>query len=620
MEILGYLLAFAGSKFAAPMMKKLTAGAGESVGRMIDDALDSLAGGSIEEILESVVEKVFGGCGPYFKRRRKDQKFLARLVGLLQKLSAEELRELNDFLTARMASEQSRGKTPRFAEQLQALEGSERERKQALREIKHELSDLSKAISELQEAELANLDDRVMTRRLFALSEEEAIPASVLSLVSLFNDYLLEARYVSLGADSRDMVMVMSRVAEEGNSRLLAGMEQMLRLMLQQNADPNVTFTSGKEMRDGREVEYCRISERSMRDPYLFVELQCPSCGATGDYVSRHSGADGGSATCRKCGKKYELIRNVSEYEELLRATEERLRVSMQASFAEQSRSLDGTEARLRAAVEEQAGIIVSQIYEAEYRAVEASESRLLARMELMEERLATVPSRTEELERVVTLCMEASAEAFEKRLQGVVDRIDDAASEIRTRVGEMTELIRQILQKLLEGMPRPMPTATLTPSRPEEMECACCGKRRAATATDRGLQCDSCGLVQGEPFGEVYLAKENGRWRVTYSQKDPNGAPVSVYRLCLDDAMLNEMNASVVELRGITRGGIRTVVLTHRDPDETREVGKRLLEAVADRFLGLKRIVFGCGVKRGVCAMARPLDRYDAKTETLTN
>ncbi|MBO5843211.1 MAG: hypothetical protein J6R46_09450, partial [Clostridia bacterium] len=43
-------------------------------------------------------------------------------------------------------------------------------------------------------------------------------------------------------ADSRDMVMVMSRVAEEGNSRLLAGMEQMLRLMLQQNADPNVTF------------------------------------------------------------------------------------------------------------------------------------------------------------------------------------------------------------------------------------------------------------------------------------------------------------------------------------------------------------------------------------------
>jgi len=452
MEPLGYLLAMLGLS-AAKAIPFLAGDAAQKV-------LDAAWGGSVEELLEWLMKWITPNSCPYLRKGRLRRNLILDIAKYSAGLDDAERRELAEFLSdfASEKGKEDKGKSyniwmdlfnneeltaPPAGDDEKSLEEYEKRIKRALKSFKRhvssEIKEINGKIGKEQERGIAYVGVEGMTRRIFgaqlkargSAGNEGAIeaPASVIKIVEMVNDYFFEVKYISLGNDERDVVKVMQKMVEDSNLRLLDSIREELDLITQHNANPSLVSRS--EVVDGRRIRTTNLSELAKTDPYLFVRLECPSCHSTGGAIVRN----GESARCNNCGERFEIIRNVKEFEDILLKTEERLSELIRSSGEEVENKIDEAKDEIKAELKSQTASLA--------RAIVSNQYATMARAMLEAEK------NKDEILYSLTAVVAASGDEL---LKGIDERLSEIGESFAEKMKEGNEDVIVSISEVIKG------------------------------------------------------------------------------------------------------------------------------------------------------------------------
>jgi len=629
MEFLGYILAAAtcgGIRlWFTGELKKSDSKIGKlpsDIKSLISDGIGAFFGGSLEELLESIVKMAFKKRNFYFKNRRK-MGFQAadELVKFLSELTPEQWQELAPYLTSLQTKE-----TKDYAELFEKARGGDQA---SMRKIEKNLSDAVKKLREENWRVLPCGTDE-MTEKLFGTKE---IPRTTREFVQHLFTASMEMTYIGLGEEYRDVVMLMSgithRESEKTNEKLEA-LESSVRtlcdMILQHGSDPNFKYEWEVEKHDGGVLEKVpKISEETLKDPYLFVKLECPVCHASGNFIRRRFAAESRFADCDRCGASYELIRNVSEVQDYLRETEKRLACQIGASEERLSETLRSQLRKQEISIvgelgeqlKQQSAAIVVELYESvfeklsketqkgvaadseklfelfhrqseqtiqvkeelknEFRSMETElMQKFLAQLDRVfeskernnvdEEQLASILRDAGEGFRAIQIDLRRSVEDLTKgveRLNGIAERFGGLSRENKSLLEQMKELLSQLRGGLI--------SVNIVRGK-----CPCCGKIRNLQKLLDGYACTACkaefNMDEKIPLREAHFKQGV----VYYGNTEDHGKTVvrvqldartkkchEICRLSMDTTLSNCFSESSLQIQPGGQGGLLTDIHT---------------------------------------------------------
>ena len=271
----------------------------------------SLLGGAIEELLEDLVKKMFPNSGLYIPHRSQNKRELAaELSAYMATLSESELSGIATFVEkAKFKDKKLEGLCIRRKEG-----GFTKDDYRAFRKaIKASL----KQIGDKQDFSIHLKNPKVMLDEMFCNASEA--PDELIEMIAIINRHVFEIKYLGLGSDERDVVKVMQYMIEDSPSiisikEMCGKMESFFNLINQQNNNPSFIVPRT----EGGALDYSHVRELSKTDPFCFVEIKCPVCGADGCDVIRMDD----HVYCKKCNKTFNIIKNEKKLEEAIKETE----------------------------------------------------------------------------------------------------------------------------------------------------------------------------------------------------------------------------------------------------------------------------------------------------------
>ncbi len=333
----------------------LAKGAGE-IGEKV---VDSVFGGSIEELLESIIDKIRPNSAKFFKKAVDNKKTMtAGLVEYLAGLDERKRKELADYLEKNL---RKNGKNiSKYSDCIALLNiGDEKSVKKCIKQIKKLFEEQFKRIDDINMSNIASKSVDDIIEEMFGT---EDAPESVKHIVTMINDYVFRLKYISLSTEDRDVVKVIQKMIEEGRASLVQELKGFFDIIISQNAMPAVAsvLSDTSLCREGDRSKKIseKIVEIERRDPFFYVSVECPVCHANGPSVTRN----GDMLICSHCGVSSEIIRNMQDEEITERIDKVRSEIGAQLSHksADLTSALRDSNEKLERKMDELARKVVS--------------------------------------------------------------------------------------------------------------------------------------------------------------------------------------------------------------------------------------------------------------------
>ncbi len=299
----------------------------------------------------------------YFKARKNKKQMLEEIVAYIESLSPEEKKELENFslefikqckfcknLTFKIGDDE----TISLVELLFDA-GPSMARYSKKSELYAELSEASKkllkglskclrGIEKKQKNKLPLLDVEQVSEELFKkINMKGPFPEPVKNIIGIINYHMFELTYLHLSRESKDMVKVLEYLEAQREDKIrsqfsdeikpvLDYMERMLGRMggmppelkalageYTQTLDLIGSDKSPSEISDILSQNHVltdapsvvNINAMAKKDPFCYIRLECPNCGASGEYITRIDN----NVSCGKCHGYYDIVRAIDEDE-----------------------------------------------------------------------------------------------------------------------------------------------------------------------------------------------------------------------------------------------------------------------------------------------------------------
>ena len=583
MEIFGFSVICSIFSYIGMKFKNMTAGS------VIRGVIDSAGGEALEELLEKVIETFFPKLMAYIPltRQHREKRSLAKDVNAaLKGLSEQEVREMLAFFSTRAV----RGATVDLSDAA-AIKALAKQLKKQLKESKEALTN-----------SIVFIEGDALVRKVYDLDECETVPVALQKLSEVISRHVYEQMYLGLSSDDRDLAKVVQIMLVENNGRvadtvkdtvkteLRALLSDPISIILQHHEDGTLATLTGRGA-DGT----------APTDPFFYVKLVCPDCGACGDNVHRH----GERVFCRCCGGSYNIVENaepkvveridrleaslLAELEDKLKATGTRVSAQMRGQLREMAEQMVGAEyfdSRMNALAEGQTrtgATIMKSISDNKAQLQGWLDARLRGVSEYLKNMQAQSESdaqraddRADRLQQGLVAVLQSENRAVQVQLASIQSGIDTLGAQNAEMLGMMQEMarlgiggvklseaslsvIRGLLESIREEMkkdsarhtrvPAPAPVTTV---RALERTCPTCGNL-VNFGSGRELVCPDCGSVLNKRTAQ---AAQNPPVPLEIAA---NGSRYAV-RLCVDGDDLDgyDVGTAVISLRFSDAGGIR--------------------------------------------------------------
>ena len=402
--------------------------------KFLGSLVEGAFGGAIEEVLEGLIKLLPNGTWYFFKRKKRMKEMLSDINEYFSDLSPEDKASLvkyisdadfsNAFQTIKEKAHKY-GITLDFEEFFQGFEKkSAKDRKVICGNILKVFEKVYKDVQKNQTADIVYFTPEVLARRL---TGRDDAPASFIAILKIIDDNVFKIKYQKLGGDERDLAKVIQYMMQDCRLHLIDDLKEYFDAVLQTRA-----YAEAKTGQ--KDIPLVSIEKIAKKDPFCFVRLVCPECGASGSNVRR----SGDRAVCICCGSVYDIVRNIDEDE-----------ITKKLALAEQ-RILEGignnanVTAELSAEVKALAGRVVTREYFEQYK-----------------QELAKQESKSEEEQKAfiaesIKLSEENILKALEPingKLAALVDRkMDTAVESISAVLKEEYISIESSMKALTEG------------------------------------------------------------------------------------------------------------------------------------------------------------------------
>ena len=271
------------------------------IGRLLSIA----TGGIVEELVEEGIEGILklpkllfesvSGLSDYFRKRKIIGTAVVSIMEAVEAMSDADRRSLRDFLCEAYDESLVGGKCKDFKEAYgkaqKELFKHRNNKKKLIRGFYGVVDRIVDSFTDEMLAGFTYKDELALARAYFG---KEDIIAPVALISGIICECTYELKYVSMADEDRDVIKLTQEIVSQNNEKMAEVLMDRLKgyfgLVLSQNSRV-------KPMRGER------ISASVRRDPALWIELSCPSCGAVGNLISR----EGELLTCHLCDKSFTL-------------------------------------------------------------------------------------------------------------------------------------------------------------------------------------------------------------------------------------------------------------------------------------------------------------------------
>ena len=403
------------------------------------------------------------------------------------------------------------------------------------------------------------------------------LPVALIDIMNVISDCVYEIKYVKIANNDRDVVKLIQLMLKENNASLIDGLQSYFSLILQQNARLNAT-RGGVEATEGEWRPALEIAKLEKSDPFTWVELKCPKCGAGGDCVERYSEL----IVCKACGGKYSIFDDPSEeIRDILGEMNANLSAELKAALGK-------VEERLGAEIKKLDGSISVSLSDLDVKIRKMSRQVLLSNAEMLESiayAADDLSDRNKAIEAAVRGLVSDLRSARNERsslaeaLDDMERKLDERDVLMLTKFEEQKALLEEILNKISKGdFISPRVFAPAAPAPAEMRYCPVCRRNSRLWEGDRHTPCSLTESERGKVLHLKIVDREDSYiWieRINNAEiKYPHIASMTVE--CDFNNLSQNLLAADVELRLLR--GLSILVI---DSPSRVKVSSRAIESL---------------------------------------
>lgn len=445
MEVLGFSIVCSIFSFIGVKFKNM------GIKGILKSVIDSAGGEALEELIEAMLNFIFPKILPYVPRTRlskQRQRLSEQLNAAFSGMSEADGQALLRFFEKHSISRKNGAIHCENINDPGAVKLFCKALKKQYKESKNKATE-----------SIHFKTGEALVRDVYGITDEsEQIPAVVLKLSDLVSRHVYESLYVGLSSDDRDLAKVIQFMMVSNNKQMAGTVREELRDMLQE------TLSIILQHHEDGTLAAIDVRERVPKDPFFYIKLVCPDCGATADYVHRR----GDRVFCRCCGGSYDIVQNaepevVKRIAQLERHLERQLKengteISAQLhrqlhEMAEKTVSAEYFEKKF-AALREGISEDGRQTAQGVTLSVQQMEERLAQRMEGLKAYMAQLQKQeaieTEQISQAVVAALHRENQSLHTQaemMQSQLTQIGAQTERLGTQTAEMLSLVRRMIE-----------------------------------------------------------------------------------------------------------------------------------------------------------------------------
>ncbi|MBP3308811.1 MAG: hypothetical protein J6L90_05155 [Clostridia bacterium] len=289
------------------------------IGRLVSIA----TGGIIEELVEEGVEGILklpelifesiSGMSDYFRKRKIIGAAVVSLIQAVENMSDKERETLSDFLCEAYEGSANDKEYKKFRKtylKAQSELGKHRnDRKRLIKGFYKVVDSVVESFTEKMLEDFSYKDGGALAESYLGRRD---IPAPVAETARIVCECMYELKYVSMADEDRDVIKLTQEIVSRNNEKMAEVLMDRLKgyfnLIIRQNSRVKLeksdiaAIEAATEKKD--DTKRGKIISKIVRnDASLWLELSCPSCGASGNLISR----EGDLVRCHLCDKSFAL-------------------------------------------------------------------------------------------------------------------------------------------------------------------------------------------------------------------------------------------------------------------------------------------------------------------------
>ena len=315
MEILGLSVVWAIFSFIKHRTK--------SNNGLLDSVIEAAGGEALEELLECIVLKIFpegvlrlfGKSQKYNMGKTEREQLKAELTNVLRGITPTELQEMLAFL------EQHEPKLDFLSE-----EQNGRKAKKSFRKL---IEKFEEDVKLQQTSAILSKTSDELIRSMYDLPQGSAVPGAMVKIVEVVSNHTFSKIYIDLDKDQRELAKVVEyMVTNIVRDSMPQGLTDEVKGMREEMQELRGVFATILQHEDGEQMAVAQLRTKMQRDPFYYIKLSCPECGAPTSRVHR----EGDTVYCMCCGNHHDIIRNAEpEVLAALKETEDSLKAHITA-------------------------------------------------------------------------------------------------------------------------------------------------------------------------------------------------------------------------------------------------------------------------------------------------
>ena len=524
---------------------------------IIKFAVDAITEGTIGELMEELIEglaKMANGISDRQKKKKVVLQAVSEIMCLFNSLSDSEKAELMSALDN--AAQKDKSISSNYKKYQKAMEKANNPT-----ELVKSLSALVEDVIGAMEKEVdASFECKNVDELAKSYFKAEYLPDSATKMTKIVSDCVYKIKYINLADRDRDVVKLIQVMMSENKAELIGQMNGYLSLILQQNSQIKASVDE-KEVASEKWSPRAQLKKLEKTNPFIWIELKCPRCGAGGDCVERYSDL----LLCKTCGAKSSIYDNKSEeVRAIIGEMNANLFDGIKAALGEVEDRLRGELGKL--------GDIESSVDDLNSKISKMARQMLVSETKVVEAIAYAAEdskSREKEINAAVSHLIRTIKKEREERgsLSDALDemerKLDERDRRVISHLEEQTKMLRKLVDsqayKNVDSPVAPHSPVAATPIEAAKRTCPICGRDSSSWDGDRHT---TCGMTASEADGLLPLILTEDRiglWIALQDGECSTDYP-SAARLMLDRSVRDSTN------KVVSPDGVRSETLRRLD------------------------------------------------------
>ena len=167
---------------------------------------------------------------------------------------------------------------------------------------------------------------------MYDLTPGTEVPCAMVEIVEVVSSHTFSKFYIDLDKKQRELAKVIEyMITNIVREHILVpdeGLTDEVKAMREEMQELRGVFATILQHEDGEQMAVAQLRTKMQRDPFYYIKLSCPECGAPTSRVHR----EGDTVYCMCCGNHHDIIRNAEpEVLAALKETEDSLKAHITA-------------------------------------------------------------------------------------------------------------------------------------------------------------------------------------------------------------------------------------------------------------------------------------------------